>query len=348
MEVTDNISNNNINNNDEVLIDNNENENNELNNEDVISNNDTKNDETNLLEESMKLKERLIDTEIYHINKYSSSSSIKMPINEYETFESREDINYPFDDDDHDDDSFPSNPWIFSDEESNLFDEDQYEDERNQIDDEEWLKLYNNDEIFNFIYNDKNLFPGYFQDNDENINKDDVYNIDDPDDRLNKEFKSKIKNNEKLDKILDNYFKMDDKKSNMDNQNNIQDSKIVNDDNYKDKQYEEYKYDYNKLFNDLDSNDDLQNITIESYDKSKNSFLKKYIEYKKKYYSNINESKESSKIFNPEVAQKEYLTQKRQISGKINVLKEDEKTFNEVTNDIHDIQVCNIYLYFRY
>jgi len=343
MEATENITNNE--NNDEILIDNNDNNDNDIKNNDVdnvesndvISNNNDKNDEEGILEEPLKEKENLIDTEIYHINKYSNDS-LKIPINEYETFESREDINYPFDDDDHDDDSFPSNPWIFSDEESNLFDEDQYEDERDQINDEEWLALYNDDEIFNFIYNDKNLFPGYFE-NENEINE---YNLDDPDDRLNNEFKSKVKNSERLDELLDTYFKMNDKESTVNN-NNKQDIKIVNDDNFKDKQQEEFKHNYNKLFNNLEPNYDLQNITIRSFDQNKINFLKKYMEYKKKYYPSTNESKESPKRFNSDVVQKEYLNQKRQILEKVNALKKGEASFNEVTNDIHDIQVSNGY-----
>ncbi|OUM67015.1 hypothetical protein PIROE2DRAFT_5621 [Piromyces sp. E2] len=322
----------------------NKNENENENSNNIIENNyNIEKDDATLQEEIINNKNKLIDTEIYHLNYYDN---MKIPENKFESFESREDINYPFDDDDHDNDSFPSNPWIFSsDEESNLFDEDQYEDARDQINEEEWIELYNNDEIFNFIYNDKNLFPGYFQNSKEDLrvideNNIDTYNIDDPDDRMYHEFKSKMENNNKLDEILDKYFKTNEKEENFDkdNSNQNQDSNIIKEINDKmdnDNKYEDFKYKYNKLFKNMESIGDLKDITIRSYEISKNKILKKYMDYKKKYYL-LSDS--SLKKFNSEIAQKDFLNQKREIEDKKNTLKEDERLFSEITNDIHDIQ----------
>jgi len=312
----------------------------------VENNNDVEKDEATIQAEIINNKNKLIDTEVYHLNYYDN---MQLPSNEYERFESREDVNYPFDDDDHDNDSFPSNPWIFSsDEESNLFDEDQYEDARDQINNEEWTELYNNDEIFNFIYNDKNLFPGYFQNTKEDLrvideNNIDTYNIDDPDDRLYHEYQSKMENTNKLDEILDKYFKPSEKEENFDNENDnsnqVQEESIVkevNTENNEDRLYKEFKYKYNKLFKNIESLDDLQDIDIGSYEISKNKILKKYMDYKNKYYLPADAS---SKNFNSEIAQKDFLIQKREIEEKKSILKEDEELFNEIVNDIHDIQV---------
>ncbi|ORY54605.1 hypothetical protein LY90DRAFT_669869, partial [Neocallimastix californiae] len=149
METT--INNNNNNKRDEIEI-------NKKNKNEIIS---VENNEEAIKEQSIINKNKLIDSEIYNLTNYSNFNLT----NEDKSFDSREDIYYPLDDD-HDDDSFPNSPWIFSSDEeskSNIFDQDQYEDERINIDDEQWTELYNNDEIFNFIYSDKNLFPGYFQ-----------------------------------------------------------------------------------------------------------------------------------------------------------------------------------------
>lgn len=96
---------------------------------------------------------------------------------------SEEAFEYPYENDDHDLDDydcFASNPWIFSsDEESNnsIKEEQKKEEESSvNVDENELKNFYNSDEIFNFIYNDKNLFPGYFDDENDSTKKGDNFN----------------------------------------------------------------------------------------------------------------------------------------------------------------------------
>jgi len=331
-----------------------------------VNNNDEYNETIEILDNNEKEgikdnsvieKNKLLDTEVFNLKNYNSNYYFP---NEYENFESREDIYYPFDDD-HDNDSFPSNPWIFSsDDESNLFDQDQYENEMNEIDDEQWTELYNNDEIFNFIYNDKNLFPGYFQSKEDlriiDENNTDAYNIDDPDQRIRHEFKLKLENNKRLDQILDNYFKANKDESdnenlmntfnneyidneenneNIKNNNNTRDNKNEDNNNLSnDKIYQDSKLKF-KNNNDNTMPKYLKKINVESFEKSWKKILKKYMDFKNNYSLEKTDKLEN---FNEKVLEKEFFVQKKEIKEKKDNLKENETLFNEITNDINDIQ----------